>query len=108
MRALLLGVAWVSLVGSVVDGLIGLYALYIVLAETSVAWLLSIEELFKHYIAWLYWVKALARYLLPEATVLWIFALPALVVLPVRVLVSVWVGNWALKKAQSYTVETGP
>ena len=56
---------------------------------------ISVDVVFREYIAWLYWVKQLAYQVLPDGVAGTIFRLPALVLFPVRVLVSTLVGIWA-------------
>jgi hypothetical protein len=91
--------AWISIVGSVGDGLIGLYGLIVLISDPSVTVAITVEELIKNYISFLYWVKSIAYYVLPENVVAWIFAIPAFIYFPMRVISSVVVGYYVLKLA---------
>lgn len=99
MRMFLVIFGWASVVGSIIDAALALFVLWIIAAG---AWSdpgLSMDAFLKHHLAFIYWVKQLAYYILPEGFVTWAFNLPALIVFPVRAIVSVFIGNWALAVA---------
>ena len=60
---------------------------------------ITIDDFLKRYVQLLYWVKQVAFYVLPESIVLWLFNLPALLYFPLRIIMSVIIGWWALSKA---------
>jgi hypothetical protein len=99
MRIFLLILGWSSVVGSFGDGALGLYALWINLFNDWSLLNISIDEFLKNYVQLIYWVKQVAFYVLPENIVLWLFNLPALLYFPIRIIMSVIIGWWALSKA---------
>jgi hypothetical protein len=99
MRIFLLILGWSSVVGSFGDGVLGLYALWINLLNDWSLLNISIDEFLKNYVQLIYWVKQVAFYVLPENIVLWLFNLPALLYFPIRIIMSVIIGWWALSKA---------
>lgn len=101
MRYFLLIFGWSSIVGSFGDGALGIYVLWINLTNDWALLSLSINDFLKDYIPLIYWVKQLAFYVLPENIVLWIFNLPALIYFPSRMIVSIFIGQWALSKAKN-------
>lgn len=101
MRKFWLTFGWGSAIGSFLDGLILLFAIYIIFAVPSYTWALTSEVLFRDHIAWLYWIKQLAYLLMNKDAVNWIFGLPATVFFSIRIVASVAVGKWALNKAEA-------
>jgi len=99
MKTALLIFAWASLIGSIGDGLIALYGGYLILSSNAVELTITVEELIKNHIAFLYWVKQIAYYVLPEPVVSWIFSLAAMFYFPARVIISIVVGLWVLRLA---------
>jgi len=99
MRRFWLFIGWMSLVGSITDGLIALYALGLAMALEEVSVGISVDLLFRDYISWLYWIKALVAQIFDRAFVEWVFALPAIPFYLVRVVVSYYIGRWALRMA---------
>ena len=97
MRAFLLIIGWSSFVGSIVDGGLGLYAVLVVFGGADS--LISLDTFLSQHVAAIYWVKQLAYYVMPGRFVTWLFELPALIYFPVRILLSVAIGWWALRKA---------
>jgi hypothetical protein len=95
--ALLLVLGWAGYVGGAIDVVITSVALWAALAEHQ--WLISVDVVLREYIAWLFWVKQLAYHVLPDSFVGRIFGLPALVLFPVRVVVSTLIGMWAFGAA---------
>ena len=91
--ALLLVLGWAGYAGGVIDAVITFVAIGAAIAERQ--WLISVDALFREYIAWIYWVKQLAYHVLPDGFVGRIFGLPALLLFPVRVVVSTLIGMWA-------------
>ena len=91
--------AWVSIIGSVGDGLIALYGGYLVIFDTSVNLSISVENLIRNHISFLYWVKQIAYYVITSNIVGWLFTLPALIYFPIRVASSILVGWWVLRIA---------
>ncbi len=100
MRRFLLIFGWLSIIGSVGDGAIAAYALWVV---GSAGWVnpgLEVGPLLEQYLPFLYWVKDVAKVVLPGSVVGWIFGLPALVYFPARVAMSCVIGWWALAAAK--------
>jgi hypothetical protein len=68
-----------------IDAAIALVAIVAAVAERR--WFISVDTVFREYIAWLYWVKQLVYNVLPDALAGRIFGLPALLLFPLRVVV---------------------
>lgn len=100
LRKLLLFVGWASIVGSFFDGGLWLYSIWTVIVDESVSVGISLDDFLKNYVGFIYWVKQLAFYVMPKGFVSWLFNLPSLVYFPGRILMSLVIGWWALKKAK--------
>ncbi|MBX2846977.1 MAG: hypothetical protein KTR16_01555 [Acidiferrobacterales bacterium] len=96
IKKALIVVAWVSIVGSLGDLLITIYCCFLVVFETAVEVGISVELLIKNYLSFLYWIKNVAYYVLPESLVVWLFELAALIYFPIRVVTSLLIGWWLL------------
>ena len=101
MRKFWLTFGWASAIGSVLDTLILMFAVYVIVSVADYTWALSSEVLFREHISWLYWVKQLAYLFMQEDVVHWIFGLPATALFSTRIIISVIVGKWALNKAEA-------
>ena len=101
MRAFLLFIGWSSVVGSFGDGGLGLYALWLTMTSNTVDASISLVVFLKNYVAFIYCVKSIAFAVMPQAFALWLFSVPALAYFPIRILMSIVIGWWALKKAAS-------
>jgi len=99
MRALLLLIGWSSVIGSFADAAMLCYALFIAAQSGWLEISMSVDAFLKQYLEFLYWVKQLAYYVMPDGFVAWLFGLPALIYFPVRILLSVLIGWWAFTKA---------
>lgn len=99
MKKALIIFAWVSIFGSIGDGLIAFYGGYLVIFDAAVSLSISVENLIRDHIGFLYWVKQVAFYVMPSNIVSWLFALPALIYFPIRVFTSILIGLWILKIA---------
>ena len=99
MRTFLLILGWSSVVGSVGDGGLGLYAVWVNFSDSWSLLSLSVNDFLRDYVPIFYWVKQVAFYVLPDGVVRWMFGLPALIYFPGRVVLSVFIGWWALSKA---------
>ena len=106
MRTFLLVLGWPSVVGSFGDGVLGLYVLWVNFLNDWSLLSITIDEFLKSYVQLIYWVKQIAFYVLPESIVLWLFNLPALLYFPVRIIMSVIIGWWALSKAAQLSNKT--
>lgn len=104
MRGFLLFIGWSGFIGSIVDAVIAAYAVWIVGAGGWVDPGMSVEILFRDHIHWLYWVKQFAYYVMPSDVVMWIFGMAALVLFPIRIVVSGLIGKWAFSKARRMKV----
>ena len=105
MRTFLLFIGWSSIVSSFVDGALGLYALWVIINSDVLSVYLSLDGFLKQYIEFLYWVKQVALVVMPKGIALWLFSLPALIYFPVRILMSMVIGWWALNKVKSIEVQ---
>jgi len=101
MKKFLLFLGWSALVGGILDGLISVYAVYVISVNSDINLSLSVNLLFKNHISFLYPIKQFAYYIMYDKFVSRLFALPALVLFPFRVVVSAVIGKWAFKKAKS-------
>lgn len=106
MRIFLLVLGWSSIIGSVGDGALGLYAIWINYLNEWSLLDISLNDFLKEHVQFIFWVKQLASYVLPEGVVLWLFNLPALLYFPIRIIISMIVGWWALSKAESLSNQT--
>lgn len=100
MRRFLLVFGWLSFAGSLGDGVIALYALWIVAAGGWSDPGIQVGPLLEQHLPVLLWVKDVARVVLPGGVVAWVFALPALIYFPTRVLTGAVIGGWALAAAK--------
>ncbi len=100
MKMFLLLFGWSSMIGSVGDGALGLYTVWVNYQNEWSLVGISLDDFLKEYVPFIYWVKQVAFYVLPEGLAMWLFSLPALLYFPVRIVVSVLVGWWALSKAK--------
>ena len=100
MRRFLLIFGWLSVVGSIGDGAIALYALWVVASDGWANPGLQVGPLLEQYLPLLYWVKDVARFVLPGSVVVWVFELTALVYFQARVAIGCVVGWWALATAK--------
>lgn len=100
MRKFLIIIGWASIVGSIGDGLIGIYALGIIGREGWEDISMSVDTLLREALPFLYWVKTLAAMVLPGKLVEWIFAMPALIYFPGRLSLSLLIGLWAFSTAK--------
>jgi hypothetical protein len=108
VRIFLLMLGWSSVVGSFGDGALGLYVLWINFVNDWALLNITIDEFLRSYVHLIYWVKQVAFYVLPENIVAWLFNLPALLYFPVRIIMSVLIGWWALAKAAQLSNKIAP
>lgn len=100
MRKFLLFIGWSSYIGSFFDAALGLYALWLVLTVVDVPLLIDLDTYIRDYVSIIYWVKQLAYYVMSTGVVTWLFAVPAVIYFPIRILMSLVIGYWALNKAE--------
>ncbi len=105
LRKCLLFIGWLSIVGSFIDGGLLLYSIWIVIVNESVSMNVSLDGFLKNHVGFIYWVKQIAFYVMPNSIVSWLFNLPSLVYFPSRILMSLVIGWWALKKAHELSEE---
>lgn len=98
-RSALFVIGWASLIGSILDAAIGLYAFSLVAAGVAGTGI-SVDTFLRDFLGVLYWIKDLAFRFMPAAVVYWLFGLPALVYFPARVVLGLAVGRWALSVAR--------
>jgi hypothetical protein len=95
----LLFIGWAGVIGSVIDGVVSVAAIWLATTTNPSGYSMSVESLFRDHLTWLYWVKQVAFSILPNDFVARVFAIPALVLFPVRVVVSGLIGKWAFSAA---------
>ena len=100
MRRFLLIFGWLSVIGSIGDGAISLYALWVLGSGGWVNLGLEVGPLLEQHLPLLLWVKDVARFVLPGSVVTWVFGLPALIYFPARVAMGCVIGWWALAAAK--------
>jgi hypothetical protein len=105
MRIFLLFIAWSSFLSSFVDGALGLYALWVISNSDITIFYLSLDAFLKQYVEFIYWVKQVAFLVMPKEIAIWLFGIPALIYFPVRILMSIAIGRWALKKVELIDVK---
>ena len=99
MRVFLLFFGWTSLFGSLFDGLILTHAFWLAASGTA-DFSMTVDTHLRDHLSFLYWVKDVGYAILPAGFVDWIFGLNAFVYFPVRIIISVLVGGWALSAAK--------
>jgi len=98
MRSILTLFGWLSCVGGIVDLAIAgmlLRLMALGLAPAS----LSVGDHLRDHLPALYWVRDVAGIIMPDAAVASIFALPALVFFPLRIILGLLIGAAALQAA---------
>ena len=108
MRLFLLILGWSSVVGSFGDGTLLLYALWIIGSSGWIELGMSMDDFLRQFVEIIYWVKQVAYYVIPHDFVTWLFGLPALIYFPVRIVMSVIIGWWALSKAAKIAEARAP
>ena len=99
MRGLLLFLGWSSMIGSLLDGAIMIYAFLLAAAGDAAGFGITVDGHLKDHLSFIYWVKDVAYFLFPTGFVDWLFGLPALLYFPFRVITSIIIGGWALSVA---------
>jgi len=105
MRSFLLFIGYSSYISSLGDGSLGLYALWVLISNNLALLNLSLNDFLAQYVEFIYWVKQVAFYVMPEGFANWLFGIPAVIYFPVRILMSLIIGWWALKKAAQLKAE---
>ncbi len=99
MRIFLIFLAWSGVIGGLIDGLITLYAAWEIAKDVHIGIGLTVETHISIHLPFLYFLKEVGYALAPNALIDWIFALPALLYFPFRVLVNLLFGwimlTWA-------------
>lgn len=101
VRMFLLILGWSSILGSLGDGAIALYALWVIGSNGWLETWMTVDTFLREHINFLYWVKQVATRVMPQPIVSWLFALPALAYFPARIVLSCLIGWWALAKART-------
>ena len=104
VRIFLLILGWSSVVGSFGDGSLWFYALWIIGSSGWNELGMSVDDFLHQFVEIIYWVKQVAYYVMPHGFVTWLFGLPALIYFPVRIVMSIIIGWWALSKAEKMAV----
>lgn len=97
LRLILIFLAWSGVIGGLIDGLITLYAAWEIAKDTNIGVRVTVETHISMHLPFLYFLKELGYALAPNALIDWIFALPALLYFPFRVLVNLLFG-WIMLK----------
>ena len=105
MRSFLLFIGYSSYIGSMGDGLLGLYALWVLISNELALLSLSLNDFLAQYVEFIFWVMRVAFYVMPQGFAKWLFGIPAVIYFPVRILMSLVIGWWALKKAAQLKAE---
>ena len=108
MQRLLLVLAWSGFLGAMVDGSITAYAAWEVANSDEMGLTLTVDQHLKDHLSFLYWLKDVAYFIMPDGLVDWLFGLPALVYFPVRILVNILFGYWMLFWARSLQSRPAP
>ncbi|MEM9173428.1 MAG: hypothetical protein AAGA84_12070 [Pseudomonadota bacterium] len=101
MRKFYLGLVGLTTFGSICDVLIIGVAIAVATLQPDIAWSISVDTLFQQFLSFIYWIKQLAYWVLPDSFVQWVFALPAIPYFAVRLVISVGIGWWAWRKAKA-------
>ena len=99
MRTFLLIIGWLLVIGSVVDGLITAFVLWLINEGAADFWI-SVDAHLRDHMSFIYWVKDIAYFVLPHPVVDWLFDLPAMIVFPARVVLSGIIGAWVFAVAR--------
>lgn len=102
MRRFLLIFAWVSLIGSVADGLILVHAVFVIVGDSD--WQMSVLQHVVDHLPFFYWVIELAYAILPDGLVTFFVRWPAVAYYPLRIIVNTLLGIWALRVARRMEV----
>ena len=92
MRRGMMIFGWLSVAGSVFDGLIALIVLWLA-ARGEANPGITVDTHLREHLAFIYWVKDVAFVVMPDGVVRWLFGLPALIYFPVRVAMSIVIGG---------------
>lgn len=104
LRLFLIFLAWSGVIGGLIDGLITLYAAWEIATDAHIGIGLTVETHISMHLPFLYFLRELGYALAPDALIDWIFALPALLYFPFRVLVNLLFGWIMLKWANRLEV----
>lgn len=107
-RRVLLVLAWSGLLGAMADASITAYAAWEVANSDDMGLTLTVDQHLKNHLSFLYWLKDVAYFIMPDGLVDWLFDLPALVYFPVRILVNILFGYWMLYWARSLKSQYEP
>ncbi len=91
MKATLRVFFWLLIIGSLADGALAAHAGFLVAVHGEPA-SLPVDTHLRDFVPTLYWIKAIATMVLPDAIVRWLFALPSLVYFPARIVFSLALG----------------
>jgi len=73
MKKAIIIFAWVSIIGSIGDGLIAIYCILLSVFQSSVEFNITVDQLLKDHIYFLYWAKQVAYLVMPHSFVNWLF-----------------------------------
>ena len=90
---------WSSTLGGCFVGSLILYFVSINITDNWLSLHISVNDFLRDHVAIIYWIKQLAYYILPSNLVALLFNLPAIVLFPVRLTISTFIGWWAFSKA---------
>ena len=98
-RIFLLILGWESLIGSIIESVVLLHAVWLIIFGQS-EWDMTVQAHLYEHLQIFTWLVKLAYALFPDDVVSHFLSWPVLVFYPVRVTASVLIGGWALSTAK--------
>lgn len=98
MRPFLLVFGWLPVMGSLIVAAIT-FLLFAFVYRGDAAQMMTVGARIRELLPWLNWTRGVAEAVFPDHFVAWLFGLPALKFFPGQLIVSAFLGGWALKAA---------
>ena len=105
MRTFLLSIFWITNFGNIIQLLVMASASWIIFSGAYSFAELSVSVFITQYVPWLLWLKTFIIVLLGEFG-RWIFAIPILIIAPLKFIGGTIIGFWAYSVAK--TLPAGP